>query len=91
MTPAYDFAGLSPNQRALLALGGWDWASSMRSEPPNETVDPLIARGLLVRHYMQEFSEACDDRRGLVRRSFEVPSDVRAAWLVYFAAEADAP
>lgn len=90
MSAGYDFTGLTPNQRALLTLGGWDW-SSMRSEPPNETVDPLIARGLLVRHHTQEFSEACNDRRGPVRRSFEVPSDVMAAWRVFFASEADVP
>lgn len=87
--PAYDFTDLTPNQRALLAVGGWDWGC-MRSEPTNETVEPLIARGLLVRHHTQEYSAACNDRRGPVRRSFEVPTDVQLAWWDFFDAECKA-
>lgn len=85
----YDFDGLSGDQRALLTLGGWEWTREMQSEPPRATVDPLLVRGLLVLHHMRErpLTEGIE-RRGMVRRSYEVPSDVTRAWQAYLASDA---
>lgn len=89
MTPAYDFTGLTSNQRALISVGGWNW-DTMRTEPANATVEPLIARGLLVRHYTQAEAAPGQEPHGTVRRSFEVPGDVQVAWWAFFKAEGEA-
>lgn len=76
----YDFTGLTGNQRAVLMLGGWRWSpDASRSEPPSDTLDPLIERGLLVRHY--RYAPVG------IRREYDVPSDVALAWRAFLAAE----
>lgn len=84
----YGFDGLTGDQRALLTLGGWEWTREMQTEPPRATVDPLLARGLLVLHHSRErpLTEGVE-RRGMVRRSYEVPSDVALAWAAFRRAE----
>lgn len=72
----YDFSGLTPSQRALLTFCGWDQHSN-RPKPRRSTVQPLIARGLVVLHPLR--AGGSDPAR------YEVPIAVHAAWCAYCA------
>ena len=71
-----DFSGLSPSQQALLTFCGWDRHCD-RPRPRKSTVQPLIARGLVVLHPLR--AGGSDPAR------YEVPITVHAAWCAYCA------
>lgn len=81
MTLLYDFRALTPEQRGLIARGGWAWTRGVSTqEPADDILDPLVARGLLLVHHSHTRSVLeGGERRGSVRRTFTVPPRVAAA------------
>ena len=73
---SYDFSGLTPSQQALLTFCGWDIHCN-RPKPRRSTVQPLIARGLVVLHPLR--AGGTDPAR------YEVPIPVHAAWCAHCA------
>lgn len=72
----FDFSGLSPSQQALLTFCGWDRQCG-RPKPRKATVQPMIARGLVVLHPQR--AGGTDPAR------YEVPIAVHAAWCAHCA------
>lgn len=93
MTLLYDFGDLTPEQRTLMADGGWKWVRGVSlAEPADDIVDPLVARGLLtVAHSHTRSVLEGGERRGSVRRTFSVPNPVAAAWRAFMATERGTP
>lgn len=89
MTLLYDFGGLLPEQRAIMAEGGWKWQRGVSlAEPADDIINPLVTRGLLlVQHSHTRSVLEGGERRGSVRRTFSVPGPVASAWRAFVATE----
>lgn len=89
MTLLYNFGTLIPEQREIMAAGGWKWQRGVSlSEPHDDIVNPLVIRGLLlVQHSHTRSVLEGGERRGSVRRTWTVPSHVAAAWRAFIATE----
>lgn len=66
----YDFSGLTTAQKWLLTNQGWEFGPNSGTGPRRKTVEPLIARGLVIEH-KAEFGRPT---------AYEVPISVHIAW-----------
>lgn len=71
----YDFSGLTRAQQWLLTLQGWDEESDTGAKPQKRTVEPMVARGLIV---LQPKRAGGTDPRAYI-----VPHAVHIAWCEY--------
>jgi hypothetical protein len=83
----YDFSDLSPEQRNIIASGGWRWSAETPTEPDAAVVDLLLVRKLVEGRH--GFVHLADRRDPLVsvQRSLVVPVDVARAWRRYLVRE----